>query len=198
MIRIWRGIWTLLLVLSVLAAPVAGMAAEACPTPSPCVDIDRAQAEGVRNTEQWERTYGPHELWDYQTNALYAAAFGTAAGGYNPSWLPVTPPADAIAFANAVSIARKLLSVQDGRLTDTCLNALTVASSYIVTDTEGLYVSPQGAWDIEFWDAGAMKRIGYVYVDGHTGDGLLLVVSLDQRDPYDEEGLVVIESPRAR
>lgn len=160
-------------------------------------DGDKLEQMVAKNTASWEKIYGPHELWDYSINAKYASTFGTLAGGYNTSWLPVEPSEDALPFEDAVTIAKTMLTKKDNRFNDNYFSMLTVASSYIVADMPGTYFSQQGTWIIEFWSTlnDALQKISYVYIDAHTRDVPLMMIAIDQNAPDDYDHILVIENP---
>ena len=160
-------------------------------------DNDKLEQMVTKNTASWEKIYGPHELWNYSLNAQYTSTFGTMAGGYNTSWLPVEPSDDALPFEDAVSIAKIMLAKQDNRFNDNYFPMLTVASSYIVADMPGTYFSRQGTWIIEFWSTlnNALQKISYVYIDAHTGNVPLMMIAIDQKAPDDYNHILVIENP---
>lgn len=160
-------------------------------------DDDELEQMVAKNTASWEKIYGPHELWSYSINAQYASTFGTLAGGYNTSWLPVEPSDDALPFEDAVSIAKAMLAKQDSRFNDDYFSMLKVASSYIVADMPGTYFSQHGTWIIEFWSTlnDALQKISYVYIDAHTRDVPLMMIAIDQNAPDDYDHILVIENP---
>jgi hypothetical protein len=188
--------------LFLLSAFAGAAAAESSAVPDlSAADEATPERETEAQTALWEQTCGPYELWDYETNARFAAAFGTLPGGYTPYWLPVEPSGNTVSFENAVFIAKALLYRQDSRFTTAYCASLSIASSYRVADAPGGFFSQEGTWVIEFWrTAGAafrdnLQKVAYVYVDAHTGKSTLLMIAVDQTAPDDYDHVRVVENP---
>ena len=146
-------------------------------------DIGKADAFIAERTQEWEKTYGDYRLWRYDVLADFGAEYGSVPGpNFNNGAVPTLPDAYSISEKQAIDLAICYLPCYGNRLvTQEGLKQCVISTRFSKAKTDGSYISMDGTWIIDFWNANGIEPelLCYIYIDGDNASARFAYFSGD-------------------